>query len=104
MRRPARHPGHAAILAAATRKWNSTPPSGPKWKSLYWTRYPKTEGRMLVRFSALALAGCLCIAAQSPREIQVSAASVWTDSGIDVKPGDTLRFTATGTLQYDNSK
>jgi hypothetical protein len=46
----------------------------------------------------------MCIAAQSSRQIQVSAASVWTDSGIDVKPGDTIRFTASGTLQYDNAK
>jgi hypothetical protein len=58
---------------------------------------------MLARCFAFMLAGCLCMA-QSSRQIQVSAASVWTDSGIDVKPGDTLRFTASGTLQYDNAK
>jgi hypothetical protein len=58
---------------------------------------------MLARWFAFTLAGCLCLA-QSSRQIQVSAASVWTDSGIDVKPGDTLRFTASGTLQYDNAK
>jgi hypothetical protein len=58
---------------------------------------------MLARSFALALTGCLCIA-QSSRQIEVSAASVWTDSGIDVKPDDTLRFSATGTLQYDNAK
>src|SRR6516225_881430 len=58
---------------------------------------------MLARWFAFTLAGCLCLA-QPSRQIQVSAASVWTDSGIDVKAGDTLRFTATGTLQYDNAK
>jgi hypothetical protein len=58
---------------------------------------------MIARLSALVLAGCLCLA-QSSRQIQVSAASVWTDSGVDVKPGDTLRFTASGTLQYENAK
>ncbi len=51
----------------------------------------------------LAVAICLCAAAQT-REIEVSASTVWNDTGIDVKPGDTLKFSATGTLQYANSK
>jgi hypothetical protein len=64
----------------------------------------RLRGALIPASIAIALLTCLCVSAQSSREIQVSAGAVWTDSGIDVKVGDTLRFTAAGTLQYDNSK
>jgi len=36
------------------------------------------------------------------KEVEVSADQTWTDTGMDVKAGDTLTITATGTVQYDN--
>ena len=58
---------------------------------------------MFIRLSVLAIVGCWCAGAQNSREIQVAASAIWTDTSIDVKPGDTLRFAASGTLQYENS-
>lgn len=37
-------------------------------------------------------------------EVQVSGAQQWTDSGLDVQPGDTLKISATGTLRYADAK
>ena len=34
------------------------------------------------------------------KELDVSASSTWVDSGVDVKPGDVLTFTATGSVVY----
>ena len=59
---------------------------------------------MFKRLPVAAVACCLCAAAQTTREIQVNASTVWTDTRIEVKPGDTLKFSASGTLQYANSK
>lgn len=41
----------------------------------------------------------VCAAADT-KEVDVSAASDWIDSGLDVKPGDVLSFTATGSIVY----
>ena len=34
------------------------------------------------------------------KELDVNGSQVWTDSGIDLKAGDTITITATGTLQF----
>ncbi len=38
------------------------------------------------------------------KEIDVRADQVWTDTGIDLKTGDVLTITATGTVQYPGAK
>ncbi len=43
-------------------------------------------------------------AAAEKKEIDVRADQVWTDTGIDLKPGDTITITATGTVQFQNAK
>src|SRR4051812_22357170 len=42
--------------------------------------------------------------ADDKKEIDISAAQVWTDSGIDLKAGDTITVAATGTLQFSGAK
>ncbi len=44
------------------------------------------------------------VLSQNKKEFDLSPANLWTDTGIDVKPGDTLKITATGTLQYTGAK
>ena len=39
-----------------------------------------------------------------PKQFDLTGASIWTDTGIDLKPGDTVKFTATGPLQYIEAK
>ncbi len=64
---------------------------------------------MIVR-ALLVLSIVLCVAllfAQSgtaPREIEIDTQRQWTDTGIDVMAGDTLRIAATGTLRYPGAK
>ena len=38
------------------------------------------------------------------KEVDVSGAQVWTDSGMDLKAGDIITVTATGTLQFAGAK
>jgi LssY-like putative type I secretion system component LssY len=38
------------------------------------------------------------------KEFDLTPADTWTDTGIDLQPGDTIKITATGTLQYSNAK
>src|SRR6202166_2908589 len=38
------------------------------------------------------------------QEFDLTSDKQWLDTGIDVHPGDTLRFAATGTMQYPQSK
>src|SRR4026208_810551 len=40
----------------------------------------------------------------APREIEINTQRQWTDTGIDVMAGDTLRILATGTLRYPGAK
>ncbi len=40
----------------------------------------------------------------SPRELDISGASPWTDTGVDLKAGDTLKITATGSLHFAGAK
>lgn len=52
-------------------------------------------------FSLVCLA---CAQPQSPsRELDISGAQAWVDSGIDLKPGDSVLITAAGSLQYAQS-
>jgi len=38
------------------------------------------------------------------KEMDIKADQVWTDTGIDLKPGDSLTITASGTLQFPGAK
>lgn len=51
-------------------------------------------------FACLTLVFACSVYAADTKEVDVSAASAWVDTGLDVKPGDTLSFTATGTVAY----
>lgn len=56
------------------------------------------------RFSAFLLVLLAnSVYAADTKEVDVSAASAWVDTGVDVKPGDTLAFTATGTVAYQGN-
>ena len=57
---------------------------------------------MLNRLAALGFAALLCVSAQ-PREFQLTA-SGWLDTGMELQPGDTIRITASGQLQYSNAR
>ena len=57
-----------------------------------------------VRVFFFLIAAALAAIGQTSKRIDVTGASIWTDTGIDVKPGDTLKFTATGQLQYVGAK
>ncbi len=45
----------------------------------------------------------LPLAAQT-KEFDIPASSNWVDTGIDLQPGDTLKFTATGQIQYAGAR
>ena len=51
-------------------------------------------------------ATALQVSAQSPspKELDVSGASPWTDTGIDLKAGDSVKLSATGTLRFAGAK
>ena len=43
-------------------------------------------------------------AAQKPQELDISGSPAWTDAGIDLKAGDTIRISATGTVHFAGAK
>ena len=56
-------------------------------------------------FLALLLAAVpLGNAAQKPQELDISGAQAWTDTGIDLKAGDTVRISATGAVHFAGAK
>jgi hypothetical protein len=54
-----------------------------------------------MRYCLLCILAASLALAVDRKEIDVIADQVWTDTGIDLKAGDTLTITATGTVQYD---
>jgi LssY C-terminus len=46
----------------------------------------------------------LSVAAQKPQELDISGVPAWTDTGIDLKAGDTLRISAAGTVHFDGAR
>ncbi len=42
------------------------------------------------------------ILAADQKELDINASQIWTDTGIDLKAGDTVTITATGTIQFDS--
>jgi len=54
-------------------------------------------------FLLLITAAC-CVFAADKKELDVKAEQIWTDTGFDVKAGDTLVLTASGTIQIDASR
>lgn len=55
----------------------------------------------LMRSLFLYLATASCLFAAQQKQIDVSAAQVWTDTGLDLKAGDSVDITATGTIEFD---
>jgi hypothetical protein len=54
----------------------------------------------------LLAASVLRVSAQSssPRELDISGAAPWTDTGVGLKAGDTLKLSATGTLRFAGAR
>lgn len=46
----------------------------------------------------------VAVAQTSPQTITISPNQTWTDTGVEVRPGDTLVITADGTLQLPQGK
>jgi len=46
----------------------------------------------------------LSVTAQKPQELNISGAQAWTDTGIDLKAGDTLHISATGSVHFDGAR
>jgi hypothetical protein len=57
-----------------------------------------------LRTFLLCLVIPLLASAADKKELDVSASQAWTDTSIDLKQGDLLTFTATGTINYENGK
>jgi len=52
----------------------------------------------------LVASALLTAAAPKPQEFDISGSPAWTDTGIDLKAGDLVRISATGTVQFAGSK
>ena len=59
---------------------------------------------IILSFVTFLATGLLGQAASTPVKIELSGDQTWVDSGIDVSIGDTLAITATGHLQYPQSR
>lgn len=53
---------------------------------------------------AISLGIALALACHAQTKIKIEAGSVWTDTKLDVKAGETLRIAASGSLQYTGAK
>src|SRR5215212_6646290 len=56
--------------------------------------------------SASVFFAAICLVAQptpETKEFDIAGDQSWLDTGIDVRPGDTLRLSATGTLRFSTS-
>ena len=58
---------------------------------------------MLKHVLSVLIATGAVLSAQT-REFDLKVSADWVDTAIDVQPGDTLRFTASGQVQYTNAK
>lgn len=52
----------------------------------------------------LAASAFLTVAAEKSREFDISGSPAWTDTGIDLKAGDTVRISAAGTVHFAGAK
>lgn len=59
---------------------------------------------MIARILLCLLAACALAAAQQTLEFEVTASNVWLDTGVQLQAADTIKITATGTLQYMGAK
>ena len=57
----------------------------------------------MIRNALLAVLLATPVFAQT-REVDLPSTSGWVDTGVDLNPGDTVRISATGQLQYSNAK
>jgi hypothetical protein len=64
-------------------------------------RILKHAVRCILVLAPLALAQ---IASAQTKALDLSAASGWVDTGMDVQAGDTVKFTVTGEVKYSNAK
>ena len=97
-------PGPAANSAAATRKWNSIRSSGPRWNNLYSMLFPDRRHVMFARTALSSYRIAITAFAQS-RKSSISHRRQHLDRYRHrLKPGDTLKITATGSLQYIGAK
>src|SRR5262245_55897111 len=58
---------------------------------------------MRVEIAALLICGTVW-AQTAAQEIDIPATQAWTDTGVDVRPGDTISISAQGTLQLPQAK
>jgi hypothetical protein len=56
-----------------------------------------------MRFLLLGLAAATSIFAAGRIQIEISASQVWTDTGVDLRAGDSVNITASGAIQLDYS-
>jgi LssY-like putative type I secretion system component LssY len=54
-----------------------------------------------MRALLIGLLTAVCLCATDRKEVDVSPDQSWTDAGIDLRPGDSITISATGTLQID---
>jgi hypothetical protein len=62
--------------------------------------FPGKANMPLTRVATLLFAAAFAAAGQNSRQLDISGANTWTDTGIDLKAGDTIKITATGELKY----
>ena len=63
-----------------------------------------TLSNMIGRLCLVTVVLIASVYAADTKEVDVSAAaSTWVDTGLEVKPGESLSFTATGTITYQNN-
>src|SRR5690349_20579120 len=59
---------------------------------------------MVIRAVSVLLLALSAQAASAPKQLDISGDRQWTDTGIDVHRGDTVKITATGALHFDAAK
>ena len=57
----------------------------------------------MIRIAVLSVVALAPLWAQG-KELDLQPGAGWVDTGIDLQPGDTVHFAATGTLQYSNAR
>jgi len=60
--------------------------------------------RSTLLFLIAATATVAFAQSQKPPELDITGTSAWTDTGIDLKAGDTLRISATGSVHFTGAK
>ncbi len=69
-----------------------------------WRLHPATFLAVALLFACQLQAQSTAQTRRQTKEFDVTGDKKWLDTGIDVRPGDTLKITATGTVHYSMSK